>query len=59
MRVVVDRFEGDYAVCEKEDRTMIDIDRKKLPKGCKNLGCNMLDHPAKPTSPGNGSAGLL
>ncbi len=35
MRVVVDRFEGDYAVCEKEDRTMINVERKKLPSGVK------------------------
>ena len=35
MRVILDRFEGDCAVCEKGDRTMINIDRKKLPKGVK------------------------
>ncbi len=31
MRVVIDRFEGDFAVCEKEDRTMLNIKRGKLP----------------------------
>lgn len=31
MKVVIDRFEGDFAVCEKKDRTMIDIERSKLP----------------------------
>ena len=35
MRVIIDRFEGDYAVCEKEDRTMMDIKRIKLPSGAK------------------------
>jgi hypothetical protein len=35
MRVVIDRFEGDYAVCEKEDREMIDIKRDCLPKEAK------------------------
>lgn len=35
MRVTVDRFEGDYAVCEKEDRTFIDIHMKDLPRGVK------------------------
>jgi hypothetical protein len=35
MRVVIDRFEGEYAVCEREDRTMINIVRKNLPKGVK------------------------
>ncbi|MED4226491.1 DUF3006 domain-containing protein [Neobacillus cucumis] len=32
MRLIVDRFEGDLAVCEKEDKSMIDIPRKELPK---------------------------
>lgn len=35
MKVIIDRFEGPYAVCEKEDRTMIDIKRTRLPKGAK------------------------
>jgi hypothetical protein len=33
MKVIVDRFEGDYAVCEREDRTTVNVERKKLPKG--------------------------
>jgi len=35
MKVIVDRFEGEYAVCEKEDRTMMDISKKNLPTGVK------------------------
>ncbi|NLZ48065.1 MAG: DUF3006 domain-containing protein [Clostridiales bacterium] len=35
MKVVIDRFEGEYAVCEKNDRTMIDIERIKLPPEAK------------------------
>jgi hypothetical protein len=31
MKVVIDRFEGIYAVCEKEDRTMINIEKNKIP----------------------------
>ncbi len=31
MKVTVDRFEGRYAVCENEDRTMINIEKSKLP----------------------------
>ena len=31
MKVVIDRFEGDYAVCEKEDRTMMDVLRSSIP----------------------------
>lgn len=33
MKVIVDRFEGNTVVCEKEDRSMIDIDITKLPPG--------------------------
>jgi hypothetical protein len=35
MKVIIDRFEGDFAVCEKEDRTMIDIKRILIPKEAK------------------------
>lgn len=31
MKVIIDRFEGNYAVCEKEDRKMVDIERSKIP----------------------------
>lgn len=35
MRVIIDRFEGDYVVCEKEDRKMIDIQKVKVPADAK------------------------
>ena len=35
MEVIIDRFEGSYAVCEKEDRTMMDIPKDKIPSGAK------------------------
>jgi hypothetical protein len=35
VKVVIDRFEGDYAVCEKENREMIDIKKDILPKEAK------------------------
>ncbi len=35
MKVIIDRIEGKYAVCEKEDLEMIDIEIEKLPKGVK------------------------
>jgi len=35
MNVIIDRFEGIYAVCEKEDKTMMDIKRINLPSGAK------------------------
>lgn len=31
MRVIIDRFEGDYAVCEKDNRTMMNIEKSKIP----------------------------
>lgn len=35
MRVIIDRFEGDYAICQKEDESMTDIPKDKLPKNVK------------------------
>jgi hypothetical protein len=35
MLVTVDRFEGKFAVCEKEDRTMINISKDRLPPDVK------------------------
>lgn len=31
MKVIIDRFEGNYAVCEKENREMIDIEKNRIP----------------------------
>ncbi len=33
MQIIIDRFEGDFAVCERPDRTMLNIPRNKLPVG--------------------------
>jgi len=35
MQLIIDRFEGQMAVCEKPDRTMINIALGKLPKEAK------------------------
>jgi len=35
MKVIIDRFEGGFAVCEKEDRKMLDIQREKVPNTAK------------------------
>lgn len=35
MQLVIDRFEGNFAVCEKDDKTMIDIEKIKLPLDAK------------------------
>lgn len=31
--LIVDRFEGSFAVCEQEDGSMVDVDMKLLPEG--------------------------
>jgi hypothetical protein len=31
MQLIIDRFEGDYAICEKSDRSMIKFQRRKIP----------------------------
>lgn len=35
MKVTIDRFEGNFAVCEKADRTMINIPKEKIPAEAK------------------------
>ena len=35
MEIIIDRFEGKMAVCEKPDRTMVNISRSKLPAAAK------------------------
>jgi len=35
MRYIIDRMEGDFAVCEKEDSTFEHIPLQKLPKGAR------------------------
>ena len=32
-QVIIDRFEGDIAVCECDDSSMVDISLTKLPEG--------------------------
>ena len=35
MKVIIDRFEGDYAVVELPDMTMVDMPRSLIPEGAK------------------------
>lgn len=35
MKVIIDRFEGPYAVCKKEDKGMMDIKRIEIPRSAK------------------------
>jgi hypothetical protein len=34
-KLIIDRFEGSFAVCEREDKTMVTIPKDKLPNNCK------------------------
>lgn len=43
MKVTIDRFEGKFAVCEKENREMIDIERDKIPEVAKEGDILILD----------------
>lgn len=43
MKVVIDRFEGDFAVCEKPDRTMIKILTSTLPVRAKEGDVLIID----------------
>lgn len=33
MKVIIDRFEGNFAVCEMENRSRINLEKDKLPRG--------------------------
>jgi hypothetical protein len=33
VKAVIDRFEGNFAVCESDDRKMFNIERDSLPEG--------------------------
>jgi hypothetical protein len=35
MKVTIDRFEGKFAICEKPDRTMVNIEKSILPVNAK------------------------
>ncbi|MBM7871579.1 hypothetical protein JOC70_003079 [Clostridium pascui] len=35
MKVIIDRFEEDFAVCERENKTMLDIPKEILPEEAK------------------------
>ena len=43
MKVIIDRFEGNFAVCEKENREMINIKISKLPLEAKEGDLLLVD----------------
>ena len=42
-KFIIDRFEGNYAVCEAEDKSYVSIPKYKLPLDCKEGECLMQD----------------
>lgn len=38
-KIIIDRFEEKYAVCEKEDKTILNIPRYKVPLEAKEGDC--------------------
>ncbi len=42
-KLIIDRFEGNYAVCEWEDRSTVNIPKYKLPLECKEGDCLVQD----------------
>lgn len=42
-KMIIDRFEGSYAICELEDKSTTTIPKYKLPLECKEGDCLILD----------------
>lgn len=38
-KLIIDRFEGEYAVCEQEDRNMIELKKSSLPPAAAEGSC--------------------
>lgn len=43
MKVTIDRFEGSYAICEKENKEMLNIERNRLPQNAQEGDCLLLE----------------
>lgn len=42
-KLIIDRFEGNYAVCELEDKSTVKVPKYKLPLECKEGECLIQD----------------
>lgn len=42
-KFIIDRFEGSYAICETEDKSMVKVPKYKLPLDCKEGDCLIQD----------------
>lgn len=43
MKAIIDRFEGEYAVCESEEGSMFNLKRSKLPSGASEGDVILID----------------
>lgn len=43
-KIIIDRFEGNYAVCEDEYRNIIEIDKKEIPQNAKDGDVLTVNH---------------
>jgi hypothetical protein len=46
-RLIIDRFEGLFAVCEQSDRTIINIERNLIPDNAQEGDCLVVDDSGK------------
>jgi hypothetical protein len=42
-KLIIDRFEEKYAICELEDKTIVKVPKYKLPLGCTEGDCLVQD----------------
>jgi hypothetical protein len=42
-KLIIDRFEGSFAICESDDKRMLQIPKYKLPTQCKEGDCIILN----------------
>jgi len=42
-KLIIDRFEGNYAVCEWNDKSLVNVPKYKLPLNCKEGDILILD----------------
>jgi len=43
MKLIIDRFEGTFAICESEDNSFVQVPKYKLPLECREGDCLILD----------------
>lgn len=44
MKVIIDRFEGEYALCENEDKVIISVPKSHIPKEAREGSILEINH---------------